>query len=110
MRSHSSRSSFQRVLPTGAQLLSAEVEGERVKPVLGTDGSRVPLLRAGFNPSDAYTVSFVYLSSGARFVKSGAYEMALPKLDVPVNLLTWEISLPERLELKQFGGNALSAE
>ena len=97
-------------LPPGAQLLSAEVEGERVKPVLGTDGSRVPLLRAGFNPSGAYTVSFVYLSSGARFTKSGAYEMGLPKLDIPVNLLTWEISLPDRLEVKQFAGNALAAE
>src|SRR6266849_1872212 len=97
-------------LPTGAQLLSAEVEGERVKPVLGTDGSRVPLLRAGFNPSGAYTVSFVYLNAGTRFAKSGAYEMGLPKLDVPVNLLTWEISLPDRLEVRQFGGNALAAE
>jgi hypothetical protein len=91
-------------------LLSAEVEGERVKPVLGTDGSRVPLLRAGFNPSGAYTVSFVYLSSGSRFNKSGAYEMGLPKLDIPVNLLTWEISLPDRLEVKQFAGNALAAQ
>jgi hypothetical protein len=36
--------------------------------------------------------------------------MALPKLDIPVNLLTWEVSLPDRLELKQFGGNALAAE
>ena len=97
-------------LPPGAQLLSAEVEGERVKPVLGADGSRVPLLRAGFNPSGAYTVSFVYLNSGTRFAKSGAYEMELPKLDVPVNLLTWEISLPDRLEVRQFGGNALAAE
>jgi hypothetical protein len=97
-------------LPTGAQLLSAEVEGERVKPVLGADGSRVPLLRAGFNPSSAYTVSFVYLSSGARFGKNGAYEMTLPKLDIPVNVLTWEVSLPDRLEVKQFGGNALAAE
>jgi Carboxypeptidase regulatory-like domain len=97
-------------LPAGAQLLSAEVEGQRVKPVSGTDGSRVPLLRAGFNPSGAYTVSFVYLNSGARFAKSGSYEMGLPKLDIPVNLLTWEISLPDRLEVRQFGGNVLSAE
>jgi hypothetical protein len=97
-------------LPTGAQLLSAEVAGERVKPVLGADGSRVPLLRAGFNPSSAYTVSFVYLSSGARFGKNGAYEMTLPKLDIPVNVLTWEVSLPDRLEVRQFGGNALAAE
>jgi hypothetical protein len=36
--------------------------------------------------------------------------MGLPRLDVPVNLLTWEISLPERLQLKRFGGNALAAE
>jgi hypothetical protein len=97
-------------LPPGAQLLSAEVEGERVKPVLGADGNRVPLLRAGFNPSGAYTVSFVYLSSGARFTRSGAYEMVLPKLDIPVNLLNWEISLPDKLELKQFAGSALAAE
>jgi len=97
-------------LPPGSQLLSAEVEGERVKPVQGADGSRVPLLRSGLNPQGAYTVSFVYLTSGARFAKSGTYEMALPKLDIPVNLLTWEVSLPDRLEVKQFGGNAFAAE
>ena len=96
-------------LPPGANLLSAEVEGEKVKPVQGADGSRVPLLRLGFRPSGAYTVSFVYLSSGSPFAKSGAYEMGLPKLDVPVNLLTWEVFLPERVEVKQFAGNALSA-
>lgn len=97
-------------LPPGSQLLSAEVESERVKPVQGTDGSRVPLLRTGFNPQGAYTVSFVYLNSGAPFVKNGAYEMVLPKLDIPVNLLTWEVSLPDRLDVKQFAGNALAAE
>jgi hypothetical protein len=97
-------------LPAGAQLFSAEVGGEPVKPVSGPDGSRVPLLRAGFNPSGAYTVSFVYLSSGTPFTKGGAYDMGLPKLDIPINLLTWEISLPDRLEVRQFGGNALAAE
>lgn len=97
-------------LPAGAQLLSAEVEGERVKPVVGPDGSRVPLLRVGLNSSGAYTVSFVYLSSGGKFAKNGGYEMTLPKLDIPVNVLTWEVSLPDRLEVRQFGGNALAAE
>ena len=97
-------------LPAGAQLVTAEVEGERVKPVSGSDGSRVPLLRPKLDSSKAYTVSFVYLSSGSRFAKSGSYDMGLPKLDIPVNMLTWEVSLPERLEVKQFGGNALSAE
>jgi hypothetical protein len=36
--------------------------------------------------------------------------MGLPKLDIPINLLTWEVALPERLEVKQFGGNAVAAE
>jgi carboxypeptidase family protein len=97
-------------LPAGATLLSAEVEGERVKPVTAPDGSRVPLMRAGFHPSGAYTVSFVYLNTGTRFAKTGAYDMGLPKLDIPINLLTWEVSLPDRLEVKQFSGNALAAE
>ena len=97
-------------LPTGVQLLSAEVEGEPVKPLRDKDVTRVPLLRQGLDSSKPYTVSFVYYNSGARFAKSGAYDIDLPKLDIPVNLLTWEVSLPERLEVKQFGGNALSAE
>lgn len=96
-------------LPQGASLLSAEVEGEKVKPVQGADGSRVPLLRAGFRPSGAYTVSFVYLSSGAPFAKKGSYELSVPKLDMPVSLVTWEVFLPDRLEVKKFGGNALAA-
>lgn len=96
-------------LPRGATLLSAEVEGEKVKPVQGSDGSRVPLLRAGFRPSGAYTVSFVYLNAGAPFAKNGSYEMNIPKLDVPVSILTWEVFLPDRVEVRQIGGNALSA-
>ncbi len=109
IRNHSQQ--FVKVeLPQGAQLVTAEVGGQTVKPVEGTDGSRVPLLRAGLNASAPYTVSFVYLSTGGRFGKNGSYDIGLPRLDVPINLLTWEVSLPERLEVKQFGGNALSAE
>ena len=96
-------------LPKGVTILSAEVDGERVKPVEASDGSRVPLLRAGRSPSTAYTVSFVYLNSGAAFAKSGSYELSLPKLDLPVDILTWEVLLPERLEVKQFGGDTFPA-
>jgi len=97
-------------LPAGAQLFTAEVEGERVKPAQDKDGIRIPLLRPGLNSSGAYNVSFVYQSEGPRFAKNGSYDMGLPKLDIPINLLTWEVALPERLEVKQFGGNAVAAE
>ena len=109
LRNHSQ--AFVKVqLPPGATLVTAEVGGERVQPLNGADGTRVPLLRAGFNPAGAYTVSFVYLSDGNAFTKRGAYQMGLPKIDIPINLLTWEIFLPERLEVREFEGNALSAE
>jgi hypothetical protein len=95
-------------LPAGATILSAEVAGEKVKPVEGPDGNRVPLLRAGFRPVDAYTVSFVFMHSGAPFAKKGGSDLTLPKMDVPINLLQWEVFLPEQYKVKDFGGDAIS--
>jgi hypothetical protein len=96
-------------LPQGASILSADVAGEKVKPVQGTDGARVPLLRAGFRPTDAYEVSFVFLHSGAPFAKKGGSELALPSMDVPISVLEWEVYLPEQYKVKDFGGDAISA-
>jgi hypothetical protein len=96
-------------LPKGASILSAEVAGEKVKPVEGADGNRVPLLRAGFRPVDAYTVSFVFMHSGAPFSKKGGSDLSLPKMDMPINLLQWEVFLPEQYKVKDFGGDAIAA-
>lgn len=95
-------------LPQGASILSAEVAGEKVKPVEGSDGNRVPLLRAGFRPSDAYEVSFVFMHSGAPFAKKGGSDISLPKMDVPIDLLQWEVFLPEQYKVKNFGGDAMA--
>ena len=96
-------------LPAGASILSAEVSGEKVKPVQGADGNRVPLLRAGFRPAGAYTVTFVFLHSGAPFAKKGDSDISLPKMDVPIGVLEWELFLPEQFKVKDFSGNAMSA-
>ncbi len=95
-------------LPAGASILSAEVAGEKVKPVEGPDGNRVPLLRAGFRPVDSYTVSFVFIHSGAPFAKKGGSDLSLPKMDVPINLLQWEVFLPEQYKVKDFSGDAIA--
>lgn len=96
-------------LPAGASILSADVAGEKVKPVQGADGARVPLLRANFRPSGAYTISFVFVHAGAPFEKKGGAELSLPKMDVPVGLLQWEVFLPDRYKVADFGGDALAA-
>ena len=96
-------------LPAGATILSAEVAGEKVKPVQGADGNRVPLLRAGFRPAGAYTVSFVFLHSGAPFAKKGDGDIALPKMDVPIGILEWELFLPEQFKVKDFAGDLTRA-
>ncbi len=96
-------------LPAGATILTAEVSGQKVKPVQGADGDRVPLRRAGFRPAGAYIVSFVFLHSGAPFAKKGDSDISLPKMDVPINVLEWELFLPDRFKVKTFTGDAMSA-
>jgi hypothetical protein len=96
-------------LPAGATILSADVGGERVKPVQGPDGSRVPLLRVGFHPTGSYTVSFVFMHSGAPFARKGGAELSLPTMDIPISLLSWEVFLPEQYKVKDFGGDVIAA-
>jgi hypothetical protein len=96
-------------LPAGATILSADVAGERVKPVQGPDGNRVPLLRPGFRPTDSYTVSFVFMHSGAPFAKKGGADLSLPSMDIPISLMTWEVFLPEQYKVKDFGGDVIAA-
>lgn len=97
-------------LPAGASIVSADVAGQNVKPVQGSDGNRVPLLRPGFRPTGSYPVSFVYMDSGAPFAKKGGAELTLPKMDLPIALLHWEVFLPERYKVANFAGDALPAE
>ncbi len=96
-------------LPAGAVILSADVAGEPVKPVQGADGNRVPLLRSGFRPTGAYTVSFVFMHSGAPFAKKGGAELSLPNMDIPISMLCWEVFLPEQYKVKDFGGDVIAS-
>ena len=97
------------MLPAGANIVTAEVAGEEVKPAEASDGSRmVPLLRMGFRPTGSYTVSFVFMHSGSPFANKGGSDLTLPRMDIPISLLQWEVFLPARYQVKNFGGDALS--
>ena len=49
-------------------------------------------------PSRPYTVSFVYVHAGTPFLKKGDIEMALPKMDVPIGVVEWEVFVPEQYQ------------
>jgi hypothetical protein len=97
-------------LPPGASMVSVDVAGQPAKPVMGTDGTRVPLLRSGFRPTGSYQVSFVYLHAGTPFAKKGDIEMTLPKMDLPVGIVEWELFAPERYSVRTIGGNVMDVD
>jgi hypothetical protein len=97
------------VLPPGASMLSVDVGGAPAKPADGSDGVRVPLLRAGFRPDGLYTVSFVYLHAGPAFGRKGDMQMTLPRMDVPVSVVEWELFVPDEYRADRFGGSAIAA-
>lgn len=94
-------------LPTGATLASVQVAGESAKPVLGSDGIRIPLLRPGFRPAGPYEVSFVYLHGGTPLAKRGDLQMLLPKMDLPIGIVHWELFVPETYSVRVVDGNVL---
>jgi Carboxypeptidase regulatory-like domain len=49
------------------------------------------------------------MHSGAPFAKKGGSELSLPEMDVPINLLDWEIFLPQQYKVRDFGGDVIPA-
>ena len=52
-------------------------------------------------------MSFVYLHAGTPFAKKGDMQMTLPKMDIPVGIVEWEVFVPERYSMQSIGGNAI---
>jgi hypothetical protein len=94
-------------LPPGATIVSVDVAGETAKPMVGADGTRVPLLRPGFRPNGSYQVSFVYMHAGTPFLRKGDFQMTLPRMDIPVGIVEWEVFVPERYDVRAFDGNVI---
>jgi hypothetical protein len=49
----------------------------------------------------------VYVQSGQPFAKKGRAELVLPKMDIPVALVEWEMLVPDRYRVRRFDGNAM---
>jgi hypothetical protein len=97
-------------LPPGASIVSVEVAGQPAKPATASDGMRLPLIRPGFKPAGPYTMSFVYVHAGAPFARKGEQQMTLPKMDIPIGLVEWEVFVPDRFSVSRFGGNMITGD
>ena len=96
-------------LPPGAAIISVDLAGRSAKPASGADGTRIPLMRAGLPADRPYSVSFVYVHSGTPFLKKGDIQMSLPKMDVPIGVVQWEVFVPEQYRARAIDGNMIDA-
>ena len=108
LRLHNRSQGFLKVmLQAGAEMVSVDLAGEPVKPSASADGTRVPLMRAGLRTDLPYDVSFVYLHAGTPFARKGDIQMVLPRMDIPIGVVNWEVFVPEQYSARAIGGNVL---
>ena len=63
---------------------------DSAKPASGVDGTRIPLMRAGCRPRLVLGVVRLYPRRHP-FQRRETCQMALPKMDIPVGLVEWEV-------------------
>jgi hypothetical protein len=88
-------------LPGGAQVWSAFVAGQAVKPSLRDGKLLLPLERAG---DAAVPVELIYVSAEKFPRTKGVIDLASPALDVPVKNARWELFLPPDYGYSKFAG------
>jgi hypothetical protein len=54
-------------------------------------------------------VSFVILNAESPLARTGSAGLALPKMDLPIGQVNWEVFLPQQLKVSDFGGDVRHA-
>lgn len=93
------------VLPPGANVWSAFVAGQAVRPSLRDGKLLLPLENAGSDEA-ALTVELTYVSTNRNQfpAKNGAVQLISPALDVPLKNARWELYLPPDYQYDEFTG------
>jgi hypothetical protein len=95
-------------LPQNAELWSAFVDGQPVKPTLAEPGVyRIPLAKSQIDGQgqQGFPVEIVYHQAGSRFSPLGYRSARFPIPDAPVSRVYWSLYLPERYRFVHFGGD-----
>jgi len=95
-------------LPEHAELWSAFVSDQPVKPVRLEDGRyRIPLAKSAMEVQgdQGFLVEITYYLPKGRFFPMSRKTMVFPIPDAPVSRLLWSVYLPERYRVAYFGGD-----
>jgi hypothetical protein len=97
-------------LPAGASIVSVEVAGEPAAAAQGPSGTLIPLAPRSGRRDGVYQVSYVYTHEGTPFAKRGTMQLALPRLELPISLVEWEVFVPELYRADRFAGSVIPAD
>ncbi|MBI2927710.1 MAG: hypothetical protein HYY24_18595, partial [Verrucomicrobia bacterium] len=103
------RQFLEAALPAGAQIWSAFVAGEAVRPTLREGKLLLPLERTG-SDEGAISIELTYVSAQKFPATRGNVEMISPALDVPVKEAQWELYLPVDFNYQKFAGTMARLE
>lgn len=94
-------------LPKGAQIWSAFVCGQPVKPSKDKEGQiLIPLQKSGPGfQQEAFSVEIIYHIQERPLSFAGRRNVSLPVVDLPVSQMLWSVYLPEEYRFLHFGGN-----
>jgi len=95
-------------LPKGAQLWSAFVAGEPVKPMQSGEGLfRIPLAKSqmGGTGQTGFPVELIYYQQQPKFHPLGYRSYAFPVPDAPISRMMWSLYLPDNYRFPWFGGD-----
>jgi hypothetical protein len=89
-------------LPKGAQVWSAFVAGEAVRPTQRADKVLLPLERS--DTAEAFGVTLTYIHADKFPPAKGTMELVSPAVDVPLRRAGWELYLPPDYGYTKFTG------
>jgi hypothetical protein len=95
-------------LPEGGKLLSCDVGGRAVEPILKEDGSLRIVLPTGGRRDGLTQVGYVLTTKGSKMNPvEGQAQLELPRTPLFIHKLTWSVKLPSEYQATALEGNVV---
>ncbi len=94
-------------LPQGAEVWSAYLDQQPIKPARNAEGRLLlPLKKSGSDGSKvSFTVELIYMAPISKMEEKGKIETSYPKADIPASEMLVSLYLPDKFEYDEFEGD-----